>query len=175
VQVGTKLTAVHNGWAPTSGATFHYQWYRASASDGSDETTIAGATGGTYVVSSTDEEKVLRVHVWASAAGYVSSADVASAPTGRVMTPVTVTVLGSTRHGSKVTANITTLVDDAGVPAYQWYYVNSTTLVAISGATQSTYTIGSAYVGKQLKVRVTMTASGYATSSTYSAATLKVT
>jgi hypothetical protein len=90
------------------------------------------------------------------------------------MSPVNVVVSGTAKHGSTLTATPTS--SDAITPtAYQWYYVSGTSVVAISRATHQTYVISSSYVGKQLKVRVTATAIGYATSSTYSAATAKVT
>jgi hypothetical protein len=173
-QLGATLTAGHTGWSPTSGAVFHYQWYRATASDGSDAALITGATAATHVVVAADAESVLLVHVWATASGYQPSDEVASASTAKVMSPVSVVVSGSTKHGSTLTAALSS-PDPVATATYQWYYVYGASLVAISGATHPTYTISSSYLGRQLRVRVTVTAIGYATSSTYSAATGKVT
>jgi hypothetical protein len=79
-QVGQTLTAGTGVWAggPTS---FAFQWQRCSAS-GTSCVDIGGATGGTYVVVSSDAGSTLRVVVTATNA--VGSASIASASTAVV-------------------------------------------------------------------------------------------
>ena len=76
-QVGQTLTAATGTWTggPTS---FGFQWQRCNAS-GASCVDIAGATGGTYVVTSAEAGSTIRVVVTATNAA--GSASAASAPT----------------------------------------------------------------------------------------------
>lgn len=69
---GSLLTAVTTGWVPSSGVTFTYVWKRASSATGA-ATTIGGATGRTYRLTTADRGKYITVTVTAIATGYVST------------------------------------------------------------------------------------------------------
>ena len=142
---------------PTIGAgAISYQW-KASGVD------IAGATGGTLVLGQAQVSKLVTVvaqytdaqgtteSVASSATGNV--ANVNDAPTG------TVTITGTATHGQTLTAS-NSLADIDGVPttgagaiSYQWSAGGN----AISGATNSTYVLGQAEVGKVITVAASYT------------------
>jgi Ig domain of plant-specific actin-binding protein len=61
---GSTLTVNHGTWTGTQPITFTYQWQRCDATGGNC-TSIAGATGGTYVLTSADVGNTIRANVTA--------------------------------------------------------------------------------------------------------------
>lgn len=76
---GESLTASPGVWEGTQPISFTYQWQRCDA-NGGNCSSIAGATNRTYVVTSADVNRSVRVLVRAQNAG--GSRTAASAPTG---------------------------------------------------------------------------------------------
>lgn len=74
-KVGAGLKATTSKWS--SGVTYHYQWYR-------DSERIAGGTDKTYLLTSADAGKKMKVKVWTTKAGYTRSASWTSAKTAAV-------------------------------------------------------------------------------------------
>ncbi|HSD02279.1 MAG TPA: hypothetical protein VLB81_07925, partial [Gaiellales bacterium] len=165
--VGKALTATSGSWSG-SPSSFAYQWQRC-ASGGGSCAAIAGATGSGYTVVSADVGRTLRVVVTASngdGTGQATSnaTDVvtaSSAPTStsdpRVSgSPVEGQTLTATSGGWSGTAPITF--------AYQWVRcgtdggaADGSNCAFVSGATGSSYKLGSSDVGRRMRVRVTAT------------------
>ena len=162
--VGQVLTAVPGTWGPAP-VTLKYQWYRAG-------TKIAGATAGTYTLTTADQGKTLTVHVIGSKAGYttVDKASAKTAAIGGLLTSPTPTISGTTRVGQKLTAHAGTWGPAPVTLAYQWYRAGT----KISGATASTYTLTTADLGKTLTVHVIGSKTGYTTVDKASAKTAAI-
>src|SRR5439155_1151947 len=141
--------------------------------DGSDCTTIAGATTQTHVLGNRDVGKRIRVRVTASNSD--GSTTVASNPTAVVAAPPKNTgqpaISGTARVGSLLTATQGSWKNAPTSFAYQWTRCpasggksNASDCAAIAGATATTYTVTSADLGRRLRFRVTATnASGSTT------------
>ena len=89
------------------------------------------------------------------------------------------TVTGTAQVGKTLTADISGIGDDDGLPAesefdYQWTRNDGSTDANIAGATYSTYVLLAADVGKFIKVRVTFTDKNSYTETLSSAATTAV-
>jgi glucose/arabinose dehydrogenase len=80
-RVSATLTANEGAWSGTTPMTFAYQWLRCSKSGGNC-TSIAGATGKTYVLTGTDVGSKIRVRVAATNA--TGSGSATSEPTAVV-------------------------------------------------------------------------------------------
>lgn len=74
-KVGRTLTASTAKW--TSGATFHYRWYRNGS-------LVSGATKKTYKLGTSDRRKTLSVKVWTTKSGYNTSSARTSARTAKI-------------------------------------------------------------------------------------------
>lgn len=164
--LGQSLTATSGSWS-NSPTTYTYQWRRCDADGTSGCVDIAGASGSSYTVANADVGKTIRVRVNASNADGGSEAIsgptavvTASAPPTRVSdpvvsgSPVAEQTLTSTSGGWAGTAPITF--------AYQWVRCGSgggasdgSNCQFVSGATGSSYKLGSADVGFRMRVRVT--------------------
>ena len=150
-QVGETLTADTTGIADAdglTGATFAYQWL-------ADEAEIAGATGGTYVLTSSEMDKPIKLRVsftddggndeilTSAATGAVSPVDQQQQASN---TPATgaPTISGTARVGETLTAETSGIADDDGLSgatfSYQWVANNGTSDTDIAGA-DSTYTL----------------------------------
>ncbi|WP_297324590.1 putative Ig domain-containing protein [Nitrosomonas sp.] len=132
--------------------TFSYQWLRNNVAIGS-------ATDGTYTLGDADVGKKISVEV-SYTDGHGTLESLTSAQTGFVANinddPTgAVTIDGTAQENEVLTAN-TGAVDDndgLGTFSYQWLRDN----VAIGGATNNTYTLGNADVGKKISVEVSYT------------------
>jgi hypothetical protein len=165
--VGQTLTSSNGTWTTTGDATYTYTWLRCppsgGASDGSDCASI-GATTATYVVAAGDVGFRLRTRVTAQDAGGQASAvsNATAAITAQAGPPNTQppTITGSTVVGEKLTANPGTWTGGSGVTfAYLWSRCDAAGAACadITTATQNTYTLVTADVGKTLRVKVTGT------------------
>ncbi|WP_281173349.1 DUF4347 domain-containing protein [Azospirillum halopraeferens] len=164
--VGNALSATTGTWSDADGdsRTFTYQWYRASDSAGTGESMISGATSAGYTLTTADAHRFLRVVVTADDSnGGTQSASSArtqvtnSAPTNSVAPTVT----GTANVGATLSATSGTWSDADGdtlTYTYQWYRADNTAggnETAISGATNSSYTLTQADQSKYVRVVVT--------------------
>jgi hypothetical protein len=172
VPTASRVLSVTGTGITEAGVKQTYQWYRGTAA-------ISKATKSSYTLTSSDTNKLISVRVITSKATFTSITKT-SVPTNYTVVGSTVpqisdttpavgdtlsiimptyTVLGSpyTLTGSNVT--------------YRWYRSG----VAISGATADTYVVTTADKSKTLKVKVTVTAPGYLTSTLSSTSTSKAT
>lgn len=168
LKAGMTLTALPG--ATDQPATFTYQWYRGTS-------TISGATAATYRTTSTDLGKQIRVRVTYKRSGYVSVSRY-SAFTGAIESGI-IAVTPKLDDTTPVVGQVLKITDATSIgswnpsdatAAYQWY--RDTT--AIPGATEATYEVQSADVGKAIKVKVTGSKDGYASVAKTSAASSDV-
>jgi VCBS repeat-containing protein len=148
---GQTLTA-GNTLADADGlGTIGYQWLR-------DGGTIAGATNTTYMLTQADVGKAISVRASytdgfgtgesATSAATVAVANVNDAPTGSV------TISGTATQGQTLTASNTLAdADGLGTIGYQWLRDGGT----IAGATNTTYVLTQADVGRTISVRASYT------------------
>ncbi|HEY1317642.1 MAG TPA: hypothetical protein VGF10_10515 [Gaiella sp.] len=167
--VGATLKGSQGTWsnAPTS---FVVQWVRCGvdggAPDGSNCASIPGASTTGYVVSSADVGSRLRFRVTASNADGQDTA--ASNATGVVSAdPVNTSdpvVSGTAVEGQTLETTNGGWSSDSTISsfAYQWVRcgidggnASGSNCPAVSGATDSSYTLASGDVGHRLRVRVT--------------------
>ncbi|MBV8479272.1 MAG: hypothetical protein JOY72_03115 [Actinobacteria bacterium] len=158
---GSLLHATHGTWngSPTS---FAYQWQRCDAAAGNCNA-IAGATSDTYTAGTGDVDNRLRVQVTAtnsSGSGVAVSrpTDVVKSTGSAPKNTAPPTISGTTQEGSTLTVQAGSW---SGSPApgftYQWERCVGTGggCSPISGATNTTYTLGSADVAHTVLVVVT--------------------
>ena len=144
---------------------FQYQW---TSNDGSADTDIAGATDSTYTWSDADAGKTIKVRVsFTDRGGYAESltsaalATVATAPA--INNPATGAprINGTAEVGETLTANTSSIADADGLTnvayKYQWLANDGNSVIEISGATDSTYTLAAADAGTTIKVQVSFT------------------
>ena len=161
-QVGKTLTADVSSIADSDGLTnvsYSYQW----TAEGSD---IDGATGSSYTLKDMQKGQTIQVRV-----SFTDDADheetLNSAATGVVAakpnSPATglPTIGGTPQVGQTLTADVSGVNDEDGLTSvfysYQWVANDGTTDTDIQDATDSTYTLVAADVGKTIKVRVSFT------------------
>ena len=166
-QVGETLTADTSGIADDDGLTnvsYGYQWF-------ADDAEITGATGSTYVLTSSEVGKTLKVRVSLTDDGgneevLTSTATGAVSPAVQqqsINTPATgdPTINGTAQVGETLTADTSGISDSDGITSvsysYQWIRNDGTSDADISGATNSTYTLVNADEGGTIKVRVSFT------------------
>lgn len=148
---GRTLTVAANTIDDPDGnpESFSYQWWR-------DGVAIEGATGESYILTQDDVGSIITVSATYED-GYGTEETVVSAPTIAIANindaPVGgIAILGDLRQNETLSVDLN--FDDAdGVPAqlnYQWYRNG----VAISGATEATYTLTQAEVGYRISVEV---------------------
>jgi hypothetical protein len=163
-EVGESLFASPGVWlgSPTS---YDYEWRRCTSATAC--TAISGATTATYQVKEADLGFTLLVVV--TARNTLGSAQASSSRTATVRESTggnsdapsvtrAPTVTGTAARGRKLTAQRGTWSGDTPITyTYQWQRCGATTAVcvAIARATGSTYTLGTADVGKRVRVVVT--------------------
>jgi len=164
VRQGSGVAASTGAWtnSPTS---FAYQWQRCSGGC----SPIAGATGETYVITSGDAGAQLEVVVTAtndsgSAAQESSASTVASLASGAPADQAPPTLGGSARQGQALTAGAGSWT--GGTLSYQWLRCDTTggNCTGLGGATGSSYTAAAGDLGSRLRVRVTASSGGAASS-----------
>ena len=161
---GTQLSASAGSWISISGITsFAYQWKRCGPA-GTGCTNIAGATGGTYMLSTGDIGGTVRVAVTAttadgSAPGTSAATPVVSAAAPKNVTPPTIS--GTAVVGETLTASTGIWSGSNPVFTYQWQKCDANGTAAscanIAGATANVYVPVNDDVGSTLRVRVTAT------------------
>ena len=161
-QQGQTLTASPGTWDGTPTITFADQWQACDATGCSD---IAGATGSTYVVASTDVGKTLRVVV--TATNGVGSATATSNQTAAVVGPSTApantappAITGTPQSGQTLNATTGTWTGSQPIAfSYRWQRCAAGTCTTIGGTTSS-YTLVDADVGSTIQVTVTASNTG---------------
>ncbi len=161
VAVGQQVSVEIGAWT-VPGTSFSYQWKRNGKK-------IKKATKASYRPTKADQGKKLTVTVTAKARGYVTKS-VTSAATKVAKPLLSVTqeprITGTAEVGQKLTATSGSWQPAPTSRAYQWYADD----VAIPGATSASLVLTANQAGKQLRLRVKATRSGYSTTYAWSAA-----
>jgi len=164
--VGNALSAANGTWSDADGdsLSYTYQWYRADDTNGTNAASISGATAATYTLTTADAHKYLRVvvtandgnsHTPTTASTYTAITN--SAPANSAVPSVS----GTATVGNALSTTNGTWSDADGDTlsyTYQWYRADSssgTNETAISGATNSSYTLTASEASKYLRVVVT--------------------
>ena len=168
---GQTLTAVIDRITDADGlGTFSYQW-QAGDND------ISGATESTFVLTQAQVGKAITVTVSYTDGG--TAAESLTSPATSVVTNINdaptglPTITGTPTQGQTLTAVIDDITDADGLGAfsYQWQANGNN----ISGATESTFILTQAQVGKAITVTVSYTDGGNTAESLTSAATSAIT
>jgi hypothetical protein len=165
-QVGATLTAAPGTWAPVP-TTVTYRWFAANVA-------ISGATASTYVPVAADIGKRITVTVTGARSGYTSASKTSAASAAVVAAPAAkafAIASSPTISGSASVGGVLTAATGSWSPAAAFTYQWTVGTTAITGATGSTYTVGTADLGKTITVTITAKATGYITTSKTSAAT----
>jgi hypothetical protein len=168
-RAGSVLTASTGTWTGSLPLTYTYQWQRCNAS-GSGCAAIAGSTSSSYVATPADVGATLAVQVTArNAAG---SATVSSAPTDAIEAAAAgggtaatrpantrlPTITGTLARGKSLRATVGTWTGTTPMTySYQWLRcpATGTACVAVHGSTTANYKLGTADVGKRIRLVVT--------------------
>ncbi|WP_222425314.1 hypothetical protein, partial [Planktothrix tepida] len=143
--------------------TFNYQW-QESSDNGVTWTDISGATNNTFALSQTQVGKKVQVKV--SYTDLLGTAETVNSSPTAVVTNVNdlptgnVTITGTATQNQILTATNTLAdADGLGTLNYQWQESsdNGVTWTNISGATNNTFTLSQAQVGKKVQVKVSYT------------------
>jgi len=171
---GATLTADRGTWTGTPTVSYAYQWRRCDTA-GASCADIAGATNASYALAPADVGATVRIAVTATNAG--GSATATSSPSG-VIAPdpaantVAPTVSGIERDTQTLLANRGTWTGTPTIAyAYQWQRCNASGVACadIPGATTFSQTLAPADVGATLRVRVTATNAAGSTTATSAA------
>lgn len=152
---GSVLTVSRGSWSVT-GTTPQYLWERVDRTDGS---AVTVSTTASYTLTDADIDQYIRVTVGASKPTYTTGTKVVVAQTGRALAPTSqATLTGDRVVGQVRSVSVPTWNADSVETRIQWLRNG----VAITGATQSTYTQTALDIGKTISVRVTASQVGYA-------------
>ncbi|OUE31982.1 hypothetical protein BFL35_02270 [Clavibacter michiganensis] len=168
-QVGSTLTAAPGTWAPVP-TTFSYRWFVANVA-------VSGATASTYAPVAADVGKRITVTVTGARSGYTSASKTSAASAAVIAAPAAkafAVASSPTITGTVAVGGVLTAATGSWSPAPAFSYQWSAGTTAISGATGSTYTLGTADLGKTITVTITAKATGYITTTRTSAATAAV-
>lgn len=160
--VGKQLKVVPYFFDPFD-APLSYQWQRNGVA-------IAGATGSAYTPTAADVGKAITYRTSAPQLGLSWSSRATAPVKAGTLTAGAVTVAGTAKVGSKLTAKPGSWAPAGTRLTYQWLRAGK----PISGATKVTYAPVAADVGKRLAVKVTGSAPGYTSRSVTSKATATV-
>ena len=170
VTVGTQLVATAVFATPAGGVNPKtYVWQRLT---GSKWAAISKATTSDYTVTSADAGKALRVLITSTAPYYATSVSTAVAGVGTLKVELVqeradgVSIAGTGAVTSTLSARIAPVENAlSGVKnAYQWGTQVGEVFTPISKATKATFVVPASLLGKEIRVRVTATKDGYATS-----------
>ena len=160
-QEGQTLTASTGSWSGDAPISYTFTWQRCAGSGGSCSD-ISGAMGDTYVVTSSDLGKTLRIVVEASnSAGRASSASSPTTTVGPAGTPPAATKQpdphGTAQVGQTVTVDNGSWSGTAPITyTYQWQRCSTSgSCTTIGGATRSSYVVTTGDVGYRLRATVT--------------------
>jgi hypothetical protein len=157
---GQTLTSTTGSWTSAQTITYTYQWLRCNPS-GSSCAPIAGAASSSYRLVSADVGSTIRSQVTATdslgsnSAQSAQTAVVVASPPVNTALPV---VSGTAKVGQTLTTSTGSWSGTTPITyAYQWLRCNSSggSCVSVSGATGSSYLVGSADQGLTLRSKVT--------------------
>lgn len=161
---GQTLSASTGSWSGATPISFGYNWQRCDT-HGAGCATIGGATGSTYVLTSSEVGKTVRVLVTATNSDGIAQA--LSAPSGVVADLGDVPVNKRQPNPSGTAQEGQTIKVDKGdwkgtkpfTYAYQWQRCTAQHPVCttIAGATSNTYLVTGADVGFRLRAQVVAT------------------
>lgn len=159
-QQGKTLTARPGTW--TGNPSFSYRWQRCAA-DGTGCGNIDNAASKTYVLTSADVGKTVRVQVTGTNSDGTATA--VSKTTGVISGTATPnnsarpTITGTPRPGETLTADAGTWANGVRTFAYQWQTCDTAgaTCVDVSGANGKVYGVRTADLGSTIRVQVTAT------------------
>ena len=174
-QVGETLTADTAGITDADGLTnvsYEYQWL-ASGTD------IGGATGSSYVLTSSEQGQTIQVRVT-----FTDDADNDESLTSTATETVLArpnraaaglpTISGTPQVDETLTADTSAISDEDGLTNVSWSYQWTAGGTDIEGAASSTYTLVFADQGKTIKVKVSFTDDANNAETLTSVATLAV-
>ena len=157
-QAGKTLTAGTSGIADADGLTnvsYSYQWL-------ADDTEISGATNSSYTLTGDEVGKAVKVKV-----SFTDDADNEETLTSAGTSTVTAAannpatglpaISGTAQAGETLTAGTSGIADADGLTNVEYGYQWLADDTEISGATNSSYTLTGAEVGKVIKVKVSFT------------------
>jgi streptogramin lyase len=161
---GGTLTVNPGGWLGSDVISYTYEWQRCDLYGGECKA-IEGAGASTYSPVVADVGHTLRVRVGASelegAASEISSVTAPVAATGAPVAEGSPSVAGTGLVGDTLTATAGAWSGEAGEIGYgyQWIRCNEEgeECGSISGATESSYTLGSEDVGFEVRALVSAT------------------
>lgn len=157
-RVGETLTAQNGTWS-NSPTAFQYQWQRCNAS-GASCANVAGAVQKTYLLTSADAGRTMRVRVAGinaeGATDARSAATTVVTPSAAPRNTVRPTITGEPEVGQELTAEDGTWTNTPTSYGYQWQRcdVDAISCVVVIGATGKTYGVRAADVGFRLRVEV---------------------
>lgn len=170
-RVGQTLRIKLGTWKPST-AVLSYQWYL-------DAAPIDGAVASTYVVQPSDLGHRLKVSV-TGASDNLTPTTKTSSSTSKVARGYFKKATVAVDNTHPVVDQVLTAVVGTWTPtpeesSYQWYRVSSKgKTYRISGATDASLTVTSSMRGYRLKVKVSVRAAGYHSTSVTSSKTSKV-
>ncbi|HYK07108.1 MAG TPA: hypothetical protein VEW11_05010 [Gaiellaceae bacterium] len=158
-RVGETLTAQNGTWS-NSPTAFQYQWQRCNGS-GTACANVVGATEKTYLLTSGDAGRTMRVRVTGiNAEGAVNARSAPTAVVAPSAAPSNTTrpsITGDPEVGQELTAEDGSWTNSPTSFAYQWQRcdIDAVACAAVIGATGKTYGVRAADVGFRLRVAVT--------------------
>lgn len=164
--LGATLVATSGIWSGASGTTFSYQWKRCDPA-GTNCSSIAAATGTSYLTGSDDAGYTLLVSVTATNSYGIVTAD--SAPTvivgatpvipgpGSPASTVAPHAVGPPAVGSTLSATIGGFVGAGNTYSFQWQRCDTqgVSCESINGATAGSYALRQPDFGSTIRVVVT--------------------
>ena len=148
-EVGQTLTLTNASWAPQP-TKVKTQWY-------ADGVAIPGATGASLVLTRDHIDRRISARVTASASGYRKSPSTAPETTPVLAKPIAITspsrVKGTPEVGSRLVARPGTFKPEDASVTYAWLRDGQ----PIAKATNPTYTVRRADLGRGLSVQITLT------------------
>jgi hypothetical protein len=157
-QQGSPMTVTTGSWS-NSPASYAYQWQRCTSS-GDDCVAISGATSASYTPGAADVGRKLLARVTATNPGGSATATSTSSVIAGV---APVNTAAPTETGTRTVGQTlsTSTGSWTGTPTisytYQWQRDTGSGYADLSGATASAYTLVSADIGNNVRVRVTAT------------------
>jgi hypothetical protein len=154
----STLSVNLGSWSP-SPSSMSYRWLR-------DGKKIKGATGPTFVVRTKDRGHKISVRVTGRLLGYTTvTRTSAKVKITKGFTSTAVTVTGTPVVGGVLTGALTSASPVPSAISYQWYADDT----PIAGATSSSFTLTTEQAGRSVRVAITASRSGYATTAVSSA------
>jgi CHRD domain len=176
---GQTIKVDTGNWSGLKPMTFSYQWQSCTAAT-SVCTDIAGVTGSSFVIGTSQIGSMLRATVTATNSVGKNSAfsNLTTAVLAKIGSPVNSTlpaISGSKAVGQRLQASTGIWIGaNANGFGYQWSRCNSNGngCASISGATGQSYGVGQADLGMALRVNVTATNSNGSTLATSAASVI---